>query len=214
MQEELIRAEQGKEKNAKKLIKINIKTAIIIAAVLIIAALAYFYKGLLVAATVNGSPIGRLAVIREVEKVSGKNALDSLITKKLIENEVRAKKITVSDDEINKEINAIKDRIAAAQGGGSLDAALAAQGMTVNDLKDRIILQKEIEKLIADKLNVTDEEVAQFVKENKVSIAKGQEAVITGQIKSQIRNQKINVEAQSFIAALKSKAKINYFVNY
>ena len=214
MQEESIRTQYPQEKADKKSIKISIKTAMIIAVILVIGALAYFYKGLLIAATVNGSPISRLAVIKEVEKASGKNALDSLITKKLIENEVRAKKITISDDEVNNEIDAIKVRVAGNPGGGSLEVALAAQSMTMNDLKDRILLQKRIEKLIADKLNVTDEEVAQFVKDNKVSITKGQEAAMTDQIKSQIRNQKLNAEAKIFIDALKSKAKIMYFVNY
>ena len=65
---------------------ISTKTAIIIAVIIILAALVYYYKGLFIAATINGSPITRLAVIKELEKASGKQALDSLITKKLINN--------------------------------------------------------------------------------------------------------------------------------
>ena len=74
--------------------------------------------------------------------------------------------------------------------------------------------QKEIEKLLADKINVTDEEVAQYIKDNKVSIPQGQEATIVDQIKSEMRNQKISTEAQTLITNLKSKAKIQRFVNY
>jgi len=174
--------------------------------------LAYIYKGLFIAATVNGSPISRLAIIQELEKASGKNLLDSLIIEKLVQNEANAKKITVSNDEINGEIKKIEDRIVAQ--GSTLDAALAAQGMTMEDLKKQIILQKEVEKMVADKINVTDEEVTQYIKDNAISIPEGQEATTTAQIKDELRNQKLNKEAAALITTLKSQAKIRYFVNY
>ena len=61
--------------------------AISIAVVIFLASLQYS-KGLLVAATVNGSPISRWAVIGNLEKQAGKQALDSLITEKLIESKL------------------------------------------------------------------------------------------------------------------------------
>ncbi|MFH0803560.1 MAG: SurA N-terminal domain-containing protein [Candidatus Tagabacteria bacterium] len=212
IQKESLNIEERQQKADKKSIKIGVKTAIIIAVVIIIGALAYGYKGLFIAATVDGSPISRLAVIQGLEKASGKNLLDSLINEKLIENEVSAKKIIVSDEEINSEIKIIEDQVAAQ--GGTLDAALASQGMSIDDLKKRITIQKELEKLLADKINVTDEEVAQYIKDNEISIPEGQEAATADQIKSELRNQKLNTEAQTLLTDLKSKAKIKYFVNY
>lgn len=188
------------------------KTAIIIVVIIALGVLAYVYKGLFIAATVNGSPIGRLTIIQKLEKASGKSLLDSLITEKLIQDEASAKKIVVSNEEISGEIKKIEDQVTAQ--GGTLDAALAAQGMSMDDLKKRIILQKEMEKLLADKINVTDQEVAQYIKDNQVSVPKGQEATINDQIKSELSSQKLNNEAQSLITDLKSKAKIQYFVNY
>ncbi len=212
IQKESLNTEEHRQKADKKSMKIGVKTAIIIAVVIIIGALAYAYKGLFIAATVDGSPISRLTVIQELEKASGKSLLDSLINEKLIQNEVSAKKIVVSDDEINSEIKTIGDQVAAQ--GNTLDAALAAQGMSIDDLKKRITIQKELEKLVADKINVTDEEVAQYIKDNEISIPEGKEAAIAGQIKNEIRNQKLNTEAQTLITDLKSKAKIQYFINY
>ncbi|MBU0476902.1 SurA N-terminal domain-containing protein, partial [Patescibacteria group bacterium] len=173
---------------------------------------AYFYKGLFVAATVDGSLISRLTIIQELEKASGEDLLDSLIVKKLIQNEVNAKKIVVSDDEINGEIKRIEYQIMAQ--GSAIDAALAAQGMSMEDLEKQIILQKELEKLLAEKINVTDEEVSQYIEDNTISIPEGQEAMIIIQIKDELRNQKINAEADVLITALKSQANIRYFVNY
>jgi preprotein translocase subunit SecF len=50
----------------------NTKMAIIVAALLIIVALGFYFRGSFIAATVNGSPISRFDVIREAEKQSGK----------------------------------------------------------------------------------------------------------------------------------------------
>jgi len=212
VQKESSPSKEHQQKYFKKSIQINTRTAIIIAIVIIIGVLAYIYKGVFIAATVDGSPIMRLTIIQKLEKTSGKNLLDSLINEKLIQNEVRAKNIIVSDDEINSQTKTIESQIATQ--GGTLDAALAEAGMSMDDLKKQIMAQKEIEKLLADKINVTDEEVAQYIKDNKVSIPQGQEATMADQIKSEMRNQKISTEAQTLITNLKSKAKIQRFVNY
>ncbi len=212
VQESSLPAKDHSRKYIKKSIQINTKTAIVIAIVIIIGVFAYVYKGVFVAATVDGSPIMRLAIIQKLEKTSGKGLLDSLINEKLVQNEARAKKIIVSDDEINSQIKAIESQVAMQ--GGTLDAALAAEGMSMDDLKKQIIFQKEIEKLLADKINVADEEVLQYIKDNKIPIPQGQEATIADQIKSEIRNQKLSTEVQALITDLKSKAKIQRFVNY
>lgn len=201
------------QKAGKKSIKIGLKTALIIAAVIILGALGYVYKDLFIAATVNGSPISRLDVIKKLEKTSGKNLLDSLIVEKLIQSEADAKKVVVSNDEIDAEIKKIEDQI-ATQGGGALDEALSKQGMNRDDLKKQVILNKEVEKLLGEKINVTDEEVEQYIKDNKISITKYEEAATREQIKEGLKNQKLNTQAQALITELKSKAKIKYFVNY
>jgi foldase protein PrsA len=203
---------ENQSSDGKQSIKINKKTAIIIAAVIALGVLAYFLRGFFVAAIVDGVPISRLSVILKLEKSSGKNLLDSLITEKLIQNEAKAKNITVSDDEINAEIKKIEDQITAQ--GGTLNAALAAQGMSLDDLRSEIVIQKDLEKLVADKTSVTDEEVAQYIKDNQISIPAGQEATTTEKIKSGLIGQKISQEGDALITALKAKAKINYFVNY
>jgi len=215
-QTESLGVQESQQKADNKFIKISFKKTVIIAVIaaiiLVSGMLVYFNKGLLVAATVNGSLISRLDIVQKLEKESGKSLLDSLITEKLVQSEADAKKIIISNDEINAEIKKIEDQVVAQ--GGTLDAALAAQSMSMNDLRSRIVLQKEMEKLVADKINVTDQEVAQYITDNKVSIPEGQEAAINDQIKSELRNQKLDTEAQALITDLKSKAKIQYFVNY
>lgn len=198
----------------KKVIKIKIsrQAALIIGGVIVVLVAVYLLKGLLIAATVNGSPIGRLTVINKLEKASGKNLLDSLINQKLVSKEAKAKNIVVSDEEIDTEIKNLEIQVTAQ--GTNLDAALALQGMNRDDLRQQIIFQKQVEKLVADKTAVTEAEVAKYITDNKINIPKGQEATANAQIKSELSNQKLNQAATSLLETLKSQAKIKYFVKY
>ena len=203
---------EAEKKTEKRAIRISFKTMIVLVAIIAIGALFYVGKGWFIVATVDGSPISRLSIIGKLEKASGKTLLDTLITEKLIQNEAKEKGIVVSEEEVNSEIKKVQDQVTVQ--GGTLEAALVAQGMDMQDLKSRITLQKDLEKLLADKTNVTDSEVEQYVKDNKVSVPQGREAAMSAQVRDALVNQKLVKEADTLIAALKSRAKIQYFVNY
>jgi len=191
---------------------IGTKTAVIIAIIIILAALVYYYKGLFIAATINGSPITRLAVIEELEKASGKQALDSLITKKLINDEAIKKGISVASEEVDAEIKNIEDQVKAQ--GQTLEQVLTAQNMKLEDLKQQISTRKILEKILADKLQVTEDEITKFIKDNNVTIPEGQEITYKNQIIAQLKQQKLNTEAELLITSLKSQSVIKYFINY
>ena len=191
---------------------ISTKTAIIIAVIIILAALVYYYKGLFIAATINGSPITRLAVIKELEKASGKQALDSLITKKLINNEAIKKGISITSEEVDAEIKTIEDQIKAQ--GQTLEQALATKNMKLEDLKQQILTRKTLEKILADKLQVTEDEITKFITDNNVAIPQGQEEAYRTQIIAQLKQQKLNTEAETLITSLRLGATIKYFTNY
>jgi len=216
MQTEAPKMPEHQPQADQKAIKINLKikwqTIIIIAVIIVVAVLVYFGRGLVIAVTVDGSPISRAVVIQQLEKAYGKDILDSMITEKLVNNAARAKKIIISNDVINGEIKTTEDQVKAQ--GSTLAAALKNQGMTMNDLKARIILRKEMEQLVADKLNVTDQEIAQYIKDNKISVPEGQESTINDQVKTTLRDQKLNDAANALVGTLKSQAKIQYFVKY
>lgn len=199
-------------KELKKQRIFGIKIAAIIAIVALIGFLAYRYKGLFIAATVNGTPISRHAVVKELESVSGKSALDSMITQKLINDEALKKGVTVTSEEVEAELKNVEAQVKAQ--GMTLDQALSAQGMTLNILKKQITTQKKLEKILGDQIQVTDDQITQYIKDNKVTIPKGQEATYKEQIKSQIKQQSLSTAANELVASLKAQAKINYFVNY
>ncbi len=138
--------------------------------------------------------------------------LDSLITRKLIIGELDKKKITVTDDEINADIKKIEDQITAQ--GDTLVQTLTAQGMTTADLKDQISINLRMEKLLADKTQVSDDEINQYIKDNKLNVPKGQEAQYNDQIRNQLKSNKLNQAAQDWVNSIRSQASIRYFTNY
>lgn len=211
-QEELVDLQEHKQDTDKKSIKINKRTIIIIGIIIVLGVLFFLLRGFFVVATVDGNPISRLSIIKKLEKVSGQSLLDSIIIEKLIQNEARSKKIVISDEEINTQIKTIEDQLIAQ--GTTLDVALTTQGMTRDELKEQIILQKQAEKLVGDKIKITDEEVAQYIKDNNIEVPQGQEATINDQVKNALNSEKLSSETQKLISDLKSKAKIKYFVNY
>ena len=201
--------EAGKTPLAKLMNKKNLITLLV---VVLVIGITYSYKGLLVAATVNGSPISRLSVVQALEKSSGKQALNTLVTRKIIANEVRKNKITVSDEELNAGIKEIRDRIAAQ--GSTLEQVLESQGITVADFEKNQRIQIEVEKLLGDKIAVTDEEVDQYIKTNNLEIPKDQIENAYMQIRGQLKSEKLNTEGEKLVNSLRGAAQISYFVKY
>lgn len=171
----------------------------------------YLTRGLFVAAWVNYRPVSRLAVISELEKLYGADTLDSLVTKSLITQEARKQGITVTKEDVEGEIAEIE----ASLSGQNLDSLLSLQGMTRADLEAQLKVQIMVEKLFSDKAQVTDEEVDQYLAENKDYFSEdltGEE--LKSQAESQLLQQKLSEEFQGWLADLRQNASLHYFVKY
>ncbi|OGM03827.1 hypothetical protein A3E15_01475 [Candidatus Woesebacteria bacterium RIFCSPHIGHO2_12_FULL_42_9] len=189
------------------------KKAILIAAVLGVAALGYLGRGLFVVALVNGTPISRLAVVRELEKQGGSETLDNLVVKSLIFQEARKKGVTVSQEELDQELSRINDIV--SKQGMTLDEALALQNQSKNDLIEQIKIQKTVERILADKIAVTEEEVNDYFDKNKELFDDGAKLEdVSGEIRNQLAQTKLSSAYQSWITDLKASASINYFVTF
>lgn len=214
MENENIAEDQGDVvTNTSKEIQVTIKKsqlvlfAICAGMVLVLGAL-FFSKGFFVAATVNGSPISRLSVVQELEKQGGKQALESIITEKLIKNELEKNDIVVESSAVDTKIKEIESQVVSQ--GGTLEDALIEQGMTIEELKEQLQTQLKLEKIVADKVVVTDEEVDSYITTNEITSSEE----VKVQIKEQLRQQKFQVEAQKWIANITANANIKYYVTY
>src|SRR3989339_532185 len=213
-------ASQNKRAPQKSKSYVNVKfkkpkplTIAIVVAVILIAVALFFAKGIFVAATVNGSPISRLSVIKELEKQGGKQALEAMIDKKLIETELNKQKVTVTKEQIDAEIDKIEAQVTAQ--GGTLEMALAQQDMTEEKLREQITIQKKLETLLADKVAVTEAEIYTYIKDSKATPPKDVKMEdFRKQIGEQLKQQKFQQEAQKWVSDLTANAKIKYYVNY
>lgn len=175
--------------------------------IVIIFSLFYLFKGQLIVATVNGQPITRLTLISELEKQSGKKALDYLITRTLILQEAQKQKVTVSDKEVNDQLKQLQDNI--AKSGQDYSQLLKTQGITEKDLKEQIRIQKIIDKIVGKDISVSDAEVNDYLEKNKEMLPKDTKPEeIKPEIQNQLLQQKLNDKTQTWLKSLRDKAKI------
>lgn len=189
------------------------RNALILGGLILLGILIYLLRGLFIAATVNGQPITRLEIIQELEKQSGKQTLESLVTKKLILQEMQKKNITVSETEVSAEIKKIE--AALKQQGRTMSDALAQQGLTQADLVEQLKIQKMIEKLFAKDIVISESEVNKYIEENKDALPADQdENTLKSTIKEQLKQQKLTAKFQTWLTGVQKNAKVNYIVEY
>lgn len=176
------------------------------AAILILAAIAvYKFQYLIVPAKVNGKPIFVWQYASYLNKTYGKEAMQTLTTQDLIEQEIAKNKISISNNEIQSEIDTI-DKQASASGG--IQAMLAAQQMTLDQLKEQIRIQLAVKKLLASKIAVSDAEVNDAYTKNKDFFKNVSETDAKNQIRTQLENQKFQQQASSWLADVKKNSSV------
>jgi parvulin-like peptidyl-prolyl isomerase len=181
--------------------------------IIVLAIAAFYLKGLFIAAFVNGEPITRIAVIKELEKQGGKQTLSSLVNQALILQEAKKKNIEVSQKEVDDAAKKIEDSLKTQ--GQSLNTALAMQGMTKQDLLMQLKLRSMVEKLLADKIGVTDKEITDYIEKNKDTLPTTSTAdELKKSVGEQLKQQKMASASQAWLDGLTKNAKINYFVSY
>lgn len=194
-------------------VKINKLQALILIAILVVIGILYNFKSLFIVATVNGEPISRISIVKELEKQGGKQTLNSLITKTLVLQEAKKQNVTVSNDEVNNELKKVEDSV--SKRGQKLDDVLSLQGTTRLEFIGQIRMQKMVEKMIGKDIKVTDKEIDDYMEKNKEFIQEGTDSAdLRNNVKEQLNQQKLGDKFQKWLSDLQKNAKINYFVNY
>lgn len=117
-----------------------------------------------VVATVNGVDITKDKLYQDLVKASGSDALESIITNELIRQEVEKAKVTVTDEDINKEMAVYIEQFGSEE---ALDQALANYNMTREDLIKEMKLNLGLKKVLEPKATVTDDDVKKYFDEHK-----------------------------------------------
>lgn len=194
---------------------INKKNLLVIAAAVGVVFLTYTFKGLFIAATVNGQIISRLSVVKALESQGGKRILESIVTENLIKQEAKKKNIIIDEKIVDKELVTTEEQLKTQ--GQNLEDWLAFQGMTKETFRDQVKLKKMVEELLGKDIAVTDAEIADFTEKNNDVLTErvgSDSAKVATLVKEQLKNQKLSEKVQPWLAELQKNAKVNYFVSY
>lgn len=189
------------------------KRLFIVLAVLAVGYFLFSSKELFVAATVNGYPVSRLAVVRELEAQGGQQVLDSIVSEMLIAQEARKAKINITEQEIDAKVEEIRKQL--SQQGQDLDSLLEAQQVGKDKFRKQIKTQLYVEKLLGDKVEVTDEKLKQFIEANKSFLPTDlSEEELKEMARQELVQQELANQYSAWMAEVKKNADINYFVEY
>lgn len=187
----------------------------VIAAVIVLAGLLFYFRGSFVVATVNNRPVWRWTLIHELEKGNTQTVVDGLITKSLILQEASKNKTEVTDAEVTAEIDKLRENFKTQ--GQDLEALMTAQNVSMDQLQEQIRVQKLVEKLaVKEKVTVSAEEVAKFIEDNKAFLSGDlnkpeTKAQVEADARKQLEQDKINTQIQTWLQQVRQNAKINYF---
>ncbi len=117
-----------------------------------------------VVARVGNVEITKDELFETLAKVNGQSALDSLINYKIIDLELKKNNLTVTDEEIEKELQKV---IEQAGGRETFDKMLEYYSYTEEDFKKDIRSNTGIRKLLEPNIKITDEEMKEYFEKNK-----------------------------------------------
>lgn len=192
---------------------ITLKRDYVIAAGLILVAGlligAYAVSQALIVATVNGQPISRLSYIKEMESQTGERTLDNLITQELIVQQADKEGVVVEEQEVEGEIETV--RATLTEQGQDLEQLLELQGMTLDELRVQIRLQKMLGRLAQVAEDVSADELAVYIETNKDMFPED----LTGAELDEYAKERYLAEnnqgkIQAYIQQLRSGATIQY----
>jgi foldase protein PrsA len=113
-------------------------------------------------ATVDGVEITKDMLYDELLKSGGEAALNNLINQKMVDQAAKQQKVTVTQADIDERI---KEMVTQYGSQENLDQALQQYGMTMDNLKENLMVNLKVTKLINPE--VTDKEVSDTFEQYK-----------------------------------------------
>ncbi|MFS3927744.1 foldase [Priestia aryabhattai] len=138
----------------------------IITAGAIIAGVVYQVNRTDAVASVDGDKITKDQLYEVLMSQGGTDVLDSMIEQKVINKEAEKKSVTVSEKELNKELDAL---ITSYGGEDTFNQALEASGIKEKEVKKDLETNLKAKKLVEDTIEISEDEMKSYFDENKDS---------------------------------------------
>jgi foldase protein PrsA len=155
-------------------IKENKKNVLIIA--VLILAIGVFLSFALpkdkAVAKVDGEAINKDELYDVMVEQYGAATVEQLIADKIVASEAKKEKVTITDKELNEELDKLKE----SYGGEEVfNQMLESNNTTVDALKDDLKNYLTIRKLLEPQIKITDEELQTYFDENKDSFGEAEQ---------------------------------------
>jgi foldase protein PrsA len=125
-----------------------------------------------VVAKVNDIEITKEDLYNQLVSQYGAEALDALVAEKIMEAEVAKNNIEVADEEIDKEIEEMKEYYGGEE---ELNNALTYYNLTMEDMKKNMITNIQLEKLLEPYIEISEDEMKAYFEQNKQSLDQKEE---------------------------------------
>ncbi|QRG69662.1 SurA N-terminal domain-containing protein [Brevibacillus choshinensis] len=122
-----------------------------------------------VAAKIGNTTITQTQVYDELKKKSGASAMTQLVAAELFRQEAKAQGVTVSDQELDKLINPIKEKLGTPE---KFQEYLDEKKTTEQEFREKTRLIMMRDKLLEKAFPVTDEQIKAYYEKNKDKYAK------------------------------------------
>lgn len=143
-------------------------------------------------ASVNGEKITKEELYNLLVEQGGEQALEALITEKVIKLESKKQNVQVSDVDIQTEI----DKYYEYYGGKeSFEQAVTASGISLADMREDVAITLQLKKLLEPRITINEDELKTYFTENKDSFA----------VKKQVKASHILVDSEDIAQDVKNK---------
>jgi foldase protein PrsA len=115
-------------------------------------------------AKVGDTKITKDAFLKEMQQASGSDILRQMINDQLIKDGAKKYNITVSDQEVDDEINKLKSQFPSDE---QFQQSLAANHVTMDELKDRARINLLLTKLGEKDVKISEDEIKKYFDQNK-----------------------------------------------
>lgn len=113
------------------------------------------------AAVVNGEKITIQDIHQELEKRAGKEALEELILRKIVEQEARKHHVTVAPSEIDEKIQQLKKAV----GSEKFEAGLKERKVSLEQFKEEVGRNILLRKLVV--VSIPEQDIKEYFEKNK-----------------------------------------------
>lgn len=167
-------------------------------------------------AVVNGSRISKTRYHKELESMYGATIASQLIDERLITLEAKKAGIEATEEEINSQLD---DIIQSVGGQEAYEAALSANNLTEQQLKDDIKLDILAREILEPTIEYTDDDVKAFFEQYSSAMFPNETAALEegekldyelykDQVKTYYIRQQVENEKYTWLESLKSEYSI------